>query len=381
MVGIVQEQHPDRARLFMQWKEMGWPLMVDSLDLLDVSVVPITLTIDEHGIVRGVHGFRDGSDDLEASFLSQTFEQPEGLQKGAPERPDVSRLKAAAIREGSAAAWRAYAEQLALWGGPRRADEAVQAFERALAVDADHAATWFRLGVALRARYDGPHGRPEDFQRAVEAWGRALGLDPNNYIWRRRIQQYGPRLDKPYPFYDWVPTARAELAARGETPHPLTVEPGGAEFAAPAQTFTAEAGEATEPDPEGKVVRDRGRLIRVRTTVVPARVAPGQAARVHVALQPNPESTAHWNNEAGNLELWIAPVDGVEVDRRRLSLPVPSAAVSLETRTLELELQLPESAEGRVSVPAYALYYVCEDAKGACLYRRQDLTINLEVEE
>ena len=43
------------------------------------------------------------------------------------------------------------------------------------------------------------------------------------------MQQYGPRLDKPYPFYDWVETAREEIRARGETPSPLRVEPAGAE--------------------------------------------------------------------------------------------------------------------------------------------------------
>jgi hypothetical protein len=53
MVGIVQEQHPDRARLFMQWKEMDWPVMVDAQNELGVAVVPITLFIDEHGIIRG----------------------------------------------------------------------------------------------------------------------------------------------------------------------------------------------------------------------------------------------------------------------------------------------------------------------------------------
>ncbi len=52
MVGIIQEQHPDRARLFMQWKDMGWPILVDSYDLLEVPVVPITLAIDESGIIR-----------------------------------------------------------------------------------------------------------------------------------------------------------------------------------------------------------------------------------------------------------------------------------------------------------------------------------------
>ena len=45
VVGIIQEQHPDRCRLFMQWKQMDWPILVDSLNLLEVSAVPITVAI------------------------------------------------------------------------------------------------------------------------------------------------------------------------------------------------------------------------------------------------------------------------------------------------------------------------------------------------
>ena len=71
VVGIVQEQHPDRARLFMQWKEMDWPILVDSLILLEVGVVPITVAIDEHGIIRAV-GPDSGS--LEATFVDVEFE-------------------------------------------------------------------------------------------------------------------------------------------------------------------------------------------------------------------------------------------------------------------------------------------------------------------
>ena len=54
MVGIIQEQHPDRCRLFMQWKEMEWPILVDSLNLLEVTAVPITMLIDETGIIQAV---------------------------------------------------------------------------------------------------------------------------------------------------------------------------------------------------------------------------------------------------------------------------------------------------------------------------------------
>ena len=42
--------------------------------------------------------------------------------------------------------------------------------------------------------YESAVRRPGDFQAAVDAWGSAPALDPNQYIWRRRIEQYGPRL-------------------------------------------------------------------------------------------------------------------------------------------------------------------------------------------
>ena len=41
MVGIIQEQHPDRCRLFMQWKGMDWPVLVDAENRLGVAVVPV----------------------------------------------------------------------------------------------------------------------------------------------------------------------------------------------------------------------------------------------------------------------------------------------------------------------------------------------------
>jgi len=69
VVGIVQEQHAERTRLFMQWKQMEWPIMVDSLNLLGVTGVPITLLIDEYGIIRAI---RPNDEDL-SQFLSQDF--------------------------------------------------------------------------------------------------------------------------------------------------------------------------------------------------------------------------------------------------------------------------------------------------------------------
>jgi hypothetical protein len=52
VVGIAQELHPDRARLSMQWQRVDWPLLVDALDVLNLETVPITVAVDEYGIVR-----------------------------------------------------------------------------------------------------------------------------------------------------------------------------------------------------------------------------------------------------------------------------------------------------------------------------------------
>jgi len=71
VLGILEEQHPDRARLFMQWKRMDWPLMVDSLNLLEVPAVPVTLCIDEYGIIRLVDPPTKVADRLEEIFLSK----------------------------------------------------------------------------------------------------------------------------------------------------------------------------------------------------------------------------------------------------------------------------------------------------------------------
>ena len=381
MVGILQEQHPDRARLFMQWKGLNWPLMVDSLDLLEVPYVPITLAIDEYGIVRMINMRVQQAAGIEQAFLDQAYERPEHPPEFETEVPDISRLKAEAIKSGTAAAWRDYAGELVLWGGVRRLDEAVEAYESSIAVEPGDGNTHFQLGVALRARYDSSTRRPGDFQQAVQEWSAALEIDPNNYIWRRRIQQYGPRLGKPYSFYDWVNQARDEIRARGEVPLPLGVEPGGAELAYPARSFESGGAELEAPDPQGKIHRDKGSFIQVETTVVPGAVSAGGSARVHVVFKPNPAKKAHWNNEAGELTLWLAPPDGWEVDSRRLTVPLPPQRVSLEPRKVEFEVRAREVAAGKATLPAYALYYVCEDVKGACLYRRQDIPIELVVKK
>ena len=360
MVGIVQEQHPDRARLFMQWKQMDWPVLVDPLNLLDVGVVPIVLLIDEHGVIRGKPRGGDPSK-IVREFAVASFDAPPGEtgDLGSPQRLAVSGTEA-----------------LVLWGSDEDLDRAISAYEQAIEADPEDARAEFRLGVAYRMRYDSDRGEASDFRSAVEHWSRGREIQPNNYIWMRRLQQFGPRQQKPYPFYDWVATARTEIEARGETPVALPVEPRGAELASPAR-FDSSGESAIEPDPDGRIQRDPGEFVRVEVTTVPQRIDPSGTARVHLEYRLDPRRKAHWNNEVGGLVAWLDPPAGWQVDRRRVEVAPPPRAVSEEIRRVEFEVQGPDSASEPIELTGYTLYYICEGAQGQCLYRRQDLSIEL----
>jgi tetratricopeptide (TPR) repeat protein len=374
MAGIIEEQHPDRARLFMQWKQMPWPVLVDSLDLLGVSAVPTTLAIDEYGVIRMVD---PEPTEIEEKFINRTFERPSSLPEVANRAPDLDVLKQATRRD-AVAAWSAYANALVEWGGPERTSDAIQAYQGALRREPGSGPLHFRLGVAYRKRYDSNVRQSEDFQNAVEQWSTALEIDPNQYIWRRRIQQYGPRLDKPYSFYDWVVSARNEIVARGEIPSPLSVEPSGAEFALSDKSFAAAPDGVREPDPRGRILRDAGQFIVVETAVVPNTRAEEVSERVHVVFRLNPANKTHWNNEAGRFVFWVSTPVGWNVSQHLTTIPNPSELVSREPREVEFEVRGPKrSIAQAVTLPAYALYYVCEDLHGVCMYRRQDVPITI----
>jgi hypothetical protein len=383
LLGITQEQHADRCRLLAQWKGFGWPILHDSINIMGAPAVPIVAAIDEHGIVRDA---RPRLDRFEADFLNKTFADDaravtpvRQTPELAGDRPDFDALRRLAEENRTAAAWRRLGDALALWGGPGQVDAAVDAYARALTLAPRDGPTEFRLGVCYRRRYESAARQRGDFQAAIDHWGRALQLDPNQYIWRRRIEQYGPRLDKPYAFYDWVEEAEKAIRARGATPVALAIRPGGAEVAHPLRSFAEKPAEARAPDPENKVQRDKAGRVRAEVTVVPTRIRPGRTARIHVILRLDEERKAHWNNEAEPLRLWIDPPGGWQVAERLLTARAGTKAVSGEDRSLEFEVKAPAQAKGKVGLTAYALYHVCDDVGGQCLYLRLDMPIELKV--
>jgi hypothetical protein len=385
VLGITQEQHPDRCRLFAQWQKFDWPILWDPINVMESTSVPIVIAIDEHGIVRST---RPRPDTIEAEFLNVAFPK-DGIGSPAAgadadgqvaKQPDLAALQQIAAQEKTARSYRNFADAAILWGGSTQVDEAIAAYINASKQKPDDAAAMFRSGVAYRVRYDSALRQPDDFRNAVQRWEQALALNPNQYIWRRRIQQYGPRLEKPYSFYDWVEQARPEITARGEVPLPLVVVPQGAELAHPARTFGVVPEAAKSPDPEGRIQRDTNSLILAEITLVPSVVRPGGSTRVHVAMSPNVALQTHWNNEAEPLHVWVEAPEGWRVNQRSHQVaPETNQSTSLEIRRVDFEIQVPADATGTIKLPFYALYFVCEDADGKCQYLRQDLNVEIAV--
>lgn len=377
VLGVTQEQHPNRCRLFAQWQQFDWPILHDPINVLGLKLVAVLVAIDEHGIVRSTG---PSLENFETEFLDRNFnDEDEPTPDSLTPSRDFAKLQRLAEKDPTADNWRALADSLAIWGGSQVIDKAIDAYGSSLDLNAEQPNVHFRLGVCLRTRHESAVGQPGDFSKAVKAWETALAERPDQYIWRRRIQQYGPRMIKPYPFYDWVAQARQAITARGAEPVLLAIEPSGAELAKPAQQAATKEKHLESPDPKGAIQRDSKPLVATQVTVVPSSVPAGQSARVHVTFVPNADVAAHWNNESEPLRTWIEVPENWQVSKQLLSAPQGDQPETDEIRRLDFDIHIPASATGKQLVKAYALYYVCEGASGTCQFLRQDIPVEINV--
>jgi len=339
IAGIVQEQHPDRAVLYMQWQQMNWPVLSDPFNDLGILVVPITLLIDEHGIIR----YRNPKQNELEKFLVTEYSDDAKKQDVELLPKNISKLKK-------------------LVSNKKTMGE-----------------VHFRLGVAYRMRFDSEKAEASDFENAVIHWRKALELNPNQYIWRRRIQQYGPRLDKPYSFYDWIAQARKDISKRGEIPSSLVAEPSGAEYAIPERSRKKfkirKDSKLKHPDPENKVLQDTEGLISNRVVIVSSTNKKQSVVRVHLTLEPVEGTT--WTNDAGNVSFHINPELGVAI--KDIKIPeLPKLASSKETRVIEFELHNTGNKKRPKKIKGSVFYYVCTKIDNTCQYLRQDIDIVIE---
>ncbi len=379
MIGIAQEQHGDRCRLYAQWQKFDFPILHDPINIMGAKVVPLMLAIDETGVVRAV-GPR--LDDFEDTFLNKDFlaGAPTPSPATKPSAPDIDALQEKAKQSNSIEAWRSLGDGLTLWHGTDRIDEAISAYSNGLQIDPSDGASLFRLGVCFLKRHESGTRQSGDFQKAADFWNNALETDPNQYIWRRRIQQYGPRLNKPYPFYDWMAQAQKEVSERGEDPITIHFPLSSSEIALPMRKFLADSEKGSSSDPDGLIDRDSAGLIEVEAAVVPSRVRSGKSTQVHIDFIPSESLQAHWNNEAEPLRIWVDLPEGWETKNQLLSAPQPDEIESTEMRHIDFGILVPEGLEpGTVPITAYALYYVCEGKNGTCQFLRKDIKIQIEI--
>ena len=146
---------------------------------------------------------------------------------------------------------------------------------------------------------------------------------------------------------------------------PLRVEPRGAELLDKRSQAKLEQ---TDKDPEGKILRDEKGRIAVETMVTPPVAKPGERVRIRFVFRTG---TAKWNNEGEPLTVSV----GGKVVEADLVHDRAKLAHSAETRVLECEIEV---EQGQKSVKAYALYDVCIDDEGTCVYLRRDIEIPIK---
>lgn len=346
--GIAPEQYGDRMALFLQWKELNFPVLMDPLNVLGVKAVPITLLVDQHGVIR----YRNPkAKDLKA-FLETDY--PEEKRKSSPPlSPQVQKALQALQSEDI-----------------EKVDSALRHLPLRSS-SKESATTAFQAGVLSRWIYD-HGGSPQSFQTAVEYWQKALTQTPSQYIWRRRIQQYGPRLDKPYPFYDWVRTARQAIKSRGEVPITLQVEPSGSEVALPQRKNEPLKQSHQHPDPQNKLP-STDQLLNVVTTLIPHTDDPDKG-RLHLRLTPTQK--AHWTSDAQEVQLWLQPKDGKPIFLSdTVTFLEPNQESSSQYRTLEADLT-PSQLQGGAKLVLF--YSLCEEENAICRFLKTELEPELK---
>lgn len=348
--GIAPEQYGDRMALFLQWKEMDFPVLMDPLNVLGVAAVPITLLVDPQGVIR----YRNPKAADLATFLATDYPISTRQYK-LQVSPPQTRLTLAALQSRKVVA----------------VQEAIATYRKLIDSGQGEPTDQFQLGVLYRWLYDHDSADSGQFQKAIDCWQAALQEVPGQYIWRRRIQQYGPRLDKPYPFYNWVTEARKDIVAREETPFPLTVEPSGSEVAAPSRKNEQAEGTNKFPDLNNKLPNTDSALA-VSVTSIP-HTDRKDVKRLHLRLQPT--GHGHWSSDAQEVELWLLRKDGEPILLVNDASPLTNGEdTSTEARTLETDL----SAIPSPSAQLILFFSLCEKKEGVCKFLKMEIPIHEE---
>ena len=187
VIGLVQEQHPERAQLYAQWQQLDWPILWDPFNTTGAVAVPNAYLIDEHGILQG----KRLNEEALAAFMEAEFEAPD---EPVPTSESTDRLYQAQTVDGPRpdplvvnppqTYWQLISD--AMWHRDTAMGSGislVRFFSLVRFYSSDRQISgfdYFADGVLYRMRYDSDEREEDDFQAAIDAWAKALELDPTN---------------------------------------------------------------------------------------------------------------------------------------------------------------------------------------------------------
>ena len=342
---------------------MDWPVYIDSFNLLEVEAVPMTFLVNPKGVITKVSPSKKNldsilknatnainpttSDDLEPYWSTLLKKRSFNLFCNlASERNFVELFKSIKML--------------------KKSDYKMR-----------HEHLEFMTGVAYKMRSESPFRKLDDFSKAIDHWETALELRPNQYIWRRRIQQYGPILGKPYPFYDWVEIALKELKEKGEVPFNENFVLTESEQSILTPTQTSNKKNYKIPDPFNKLKRGNMQFVNTRVLTIPSHPKTGRPFRVFVQLDLKQPDSVQWNNEGAASHLYFEKSNFNKTSIHRFWTGTKEKEYSTEQRIIDFELNYPRSGIiGGKKLPAgYIVVNLCDRLTGACFTRRIDFSI------
>jgi|CXWL01.1.fsa_nt_gi peroxiredoxin len=212
VIGVSQEQSPERSRLLLQWLKIDWPVLHDPLNTHEVRKLPTVIAIDEHGYVQDPHA---KIETFESKFVNQTYPKPGKpayYERDVLQDPRVTRR----IVEDTNAAedWNRHGTSIILSWRPALLPEGVESFTKLTGKEPKSAVAYFRLGVAHLFRRASEFAQGDDLEGAQKALKKAAALSSSNEVFAQRLlvasgKDTGEK---------WIKLARKEIKARGEKP-------------------------------------------------------------------------------------------------------------------------------------------------------------------
>lgn len=342
VVAIATEQHRERTSLWADWQGIEWPILWDPFNLTGSFAVPNAILVDAGGTVVTTRIRPDGLavalEELEPFTAIDTREipPPQLAQLDRLAKDDLDRPLLEAVSR-------------CLWSGAAPTEADLRTLRARASGDERRGDHVFWSGVAERLAYDAAGGRGPGFARAVAAWHDAHALVPSQYIWRRRIQQYGPRLDQPYDFYAWMPEALETMAqTRPSIASNLSLHLTPTEMALEARP---PAVRAETPDGTALMTTWDDPTLGLDIVVVRGTTAEADTVCLHVAIHDLLE-----HSKSGGSGLFGEMADTSTIDGRAATA---SAGVLGGSDTMRFTQDLPlERWNDDTPLPAYLTYWV-----------------------